>query len=306
MSLLNVNISVLCYNDGPASTNPSIRLADLKWSMLGLPTDSFKNTAISLAPGESMTVASTARSITYSSTDSFTVTKIGSDRMRMAGTFGQRTSRNVGDATTGFSIQKIGSIVRLQYNGTGLSPVFSAIVPGDTLRVTGFSTFNCGEFLIMSKGSDYVDFFSPYAVDEAGVIGSPLTIYSSGPVQKGDILDITAPQFSFPNQGSFPIVEVNDSYIEVINPNAFDQVVTSVSTGISIYPYAYKWMMIACDRKIRVGLNGQGPTGIEVEPAVEGDLNKQPGIFLKRGKVFEVQIMNSGLQQVQGFLILAE
>ena len=305
MSLLNVNLALLAYSDATATQTPNLRLADMKWSMQGLPTSNFKNIPISLSPGESMTIASTIRTLAFTAQTNFVVTKRGSDRMRITGSFGQRISRQLGDETTVWSIELSGNAVRLKYS-SGATPNLSNIQIGDKIKITGAQTFNCGEFMVLSKGSDSLDFSNSYAQAESNIEAEKISVYSNGPVQKGDILDISAPQFTFVNQGSFPILEVTDSYIEVLNPNAFDQTVAGVTSGFSVYQYAYKWMMIAVDRKVRVGLNGQAPTVIEVEPAVEGDLIKQPGIFLKRGKVYEVQIMNSGLENVQGFLVLAE
>jgi hypothetical protein len=171
---------------------------------------------------------------------------------------------------------------------------------------SGVNPLNAGEHMILSKGTDYIEFVNPLAVAESELSGVGLSIYSSGPVQKGDILDITSSQLAFPNQGAFPVTAVTDQYIEVLNPNAFPQSLASVESGISIYPYAYKWMMVAADRRVFVGLNGSTPETIEVEPAVEGDLIKNPGLSLKRGKVFEVRITNAGLSQANGFLLLAE
>lgn len=303
MSLLNINLGILAYADGPASNQPQVRLADLKWSMLGLPTDSFRNVPISLAPGESMVVASTARALTLGS--DITVQKSG-DKMRLVCSIGQRASRNAGDSSTEWTVTKSGEVTRMTA-GAGGMPDFGSIQAGDLLNVVaGLNPLNRGEFMILSKGPDYVEFVNQFAVAESAVVGVDLSIYSSGPVQKGDVLDISSPSLAFPNQGSFPVTAVTDQYIEVLNPNAFPQSVSGVSSGISIYPYSYKWMLIAADRKVSVGLNGAPPSSIEVEPAVEGDLIKNPGVFLKRGKVFEVRIMNVGLQQASGFLLLAE
>lgn len=305
MSLLNVNLSILAYSDATATLQPNVRLADLKWSLLGLPSDNFKNVPISLAPGETLTVASTSRTLSYSGATSFVVTKQGADRMRISASFGQRLSRNSGDNTTVWDLTKNGQVVRLTASAN-TAPGFAGIQIGDSVNLTAFNSYNNGEYVILSKGTNYIEFVNAYAQNQAGVTTSPLSIYSSGPVQKGDILDITSPQFAFPNQGAFPVLAVTDQYIEVLNPNAFNQTVTGITTGFDVYPYAYKWMMIAVDRKVVVGLNGSGPSSIEVEPPVEGDLIKTPGLFLKRGKVFQVQIMNTGAVQALGFLLLAE
>jgi len=303
MSLLNVNLGILAYADGPATNQPQVRLADLKWSMLGLPTDSFRNVPISLAAGESMVIASTARATSLGS--SVSISKHG-DKMRISSELGQRVGRESGDSSTIWDITRSGDVCRLTAVG-GAVVSFSSIQVGDLVSIeSGVNPLNVGEHMILSKGADYIEFVNPLAVVESDISGVSLSIYSSGPVQKGDIVDITSPRFAFPNQGAFPVTAVTDRYIEVLNPNAFPQSVDSLDSGISIYPYAYKWMMVAADRRVSVSLNGVHSGGNEVEPSVEGDLIKNPGIFLKRGKVFEVRISNLGLQPVNGFLLLAE
>jgi hypothetical protein len=304
MPYLNVDLSFVAYNDGPASRQPLVKLSDLKWSMLGLNSSKTKTIPYSLAPGETMVVASTARTLSYDGSTSFDITVVDG-LMRLSASIGQRTSRAMGDSTTAWTLVKTGEVVRLT-SPSGTAPTWASIQVGDLVNFSDmFQVYNQGEFLILSKGSNYIEFKNALGANETAVIAT-LAAYSSGPVQVGDTLDITDPAFSFPNQGAFPVVAVTDSYIDVVNPNAFTQTVTGVASGLSIYPYAYKWLLMACDRRTVAGLNGDAPTSLEIEPHVEGDLNKAPGLFMKRGKVFEVRVKNPGLSQAEGFLVLSE
>ena len=88
MSFLTLNIGILAFADTIKSAQPDVRLADIKWSLQGLPTNNFKQIPISLAPGETMTVASTSRSISFTGSTTFTVSKIDSN-MKIQGNFGQ-------------------------------------------------------------------------------------------------------------------------------------------------------------------------------------------------------------------------
>jgi hypothetical protein len=305
MSLLNINIGLLAYVDGPSSNQPRLRQADLQWSLMGIPTENFKNIPISLAPGESQTITSTARTLSISSSATFTVSSPVAGIMRISGNLGQRVSRAYGDVTTQWEASVSGAAVKFKYTGTGLAPDFSTIQLGDKVDIgAGFNSLNQGEYLILSKGADYIEFMNPYAQAETAI--GIISIFSNGPVQKGDIVDINSAQFAFPNQGTFAVAKVTDQYIEVANANVFPQSITGVTDGVTIFPYAYKWMAMVVDRKTLVGLNGDAPGAIEVEPPVEGDLIKNPGLFLKRGKVFEVQVRNPGQAKLEGFLILAE
>jgi hypothetical protein len=304
MAFLNLNLQLMAYQDGPAGNNPSIRLADMKWSLQGIPTDKVRQVPINLAPGETLTVASTARALSYNTLTSFQVTRQG-DRTRITGNFGQRTARSSGDATTEWAMTKSGDVVRLTYTGTGQDPFLALVNVSDVVTLGDeFQAPNRGDYTILSKGSNYIEFLNPYAVEET--ILAFVKIFSNGPVQKGDILDISSEQFAYPNRGAFPIVRVTADFIEVINPNGFPETVSNVSSGVAAYPYTYKWLVAVVDRKVTMGLNGASPASIEIEPLAEGDLTRQPGLFVKRGKVFEVKVTNPGLSQAEGFLLLAE
>jgi hypothetical protein len=305
MSLMNLNLALLAYEDGPASVQPKLRLADLQWSLLGIPTKNFKQIPLSLAPGELLNVASTARTLTFNGSTSFVITKSG-DRMRITAGIGQRTARSYGDSTTEWTLSRTGNVMRLESTG-GTAPNFASMNAGDFIFVgSGFSPFNQGEHQIVKRGANYVEYMSDIGAAEGPITGG-INIYASGPVQKGDILDLNNTNFASPNQGTYPVLLATDTFIEVLNQDAFPETVTGITSGLTIYPFAYKWMFLVVDHKVVAGLNGETPSDkLIVEPAVEGDLTKSPGLLLKRGKVFEVQIFNPTLQQVSGFLILAE
>jgi len=300
MSLLNVNLSILAYADGPASSTPLLRLADLKWSMSGLPTENFRNIPLSLAPGETAKIASTARPIVYLQDSIFSTSTPQAGTLRISGNFGQRATRLVADDAS-CSITKNGDVARLTSNSISTENVYI----GDGITIDApFQYHNQGDYTVISKGNDYVEFLNPAAQAETAT--GKIRLYSPGPVQKGDILDISSSKFSYLNRINASITRVNDEFIEVVAINSVTETVTGVSGGINIYPNAYKWLLIAVDRKAIVGLNGEEPTNTEVEPHIEGDLSKQPGLFMKRGKVFEVKIKNPGLATLSGFVILSE
>ena len=137
MSLLNVNLAILAYADAPASATPLLRLADLKWSMMGLPTDNFRNIPLSLAPGETATIASTARSILPLYGSTYEVSTPAPGVMRITGNLGQRTTRLDGsDETTEWAITRTGDLVRATYTGTGTVPsLLGSVWPGDGITL---------------------------------------------------------------------------------------------------------------------------------------------------------------------------
>lgn len=304
MSILNVNLSFLAYEDGPATNNPRIRTADVTWSLQGLSTDKVRNIPISLAPGEALTIASTIRSLSYSGATSFDVQKTSAGLMRLAASIGQRTGRSYGDATSQWAITANQGLVTATFTGTGTAPTFSTIQVGDQCYLgPAFSSSNQGYFTVVGKTASNIQFLNQYGAPET--VTGLLQVYSAAGVQAGDILDLTSTQFAYPNRGAFPIAAVTDTYIEVVNPSVLAEVVTGAASGLSIYPFAYKWFVLAVDHKTLVSLNGDNSQA-EVEPDSEGDLVKHPGLMLKRGKTFQVDISNPGLSPLKGFLVLAE
>lgn len=302
MSLLNINFGLLAYRDQLANVQPLLRLADIKWSMLGIPTAHFSNVPIALAPGESVTLASTIRALTLNYAVNVSVSN---SIMSIACNFGQSVARLSGDETTQWQLVQNQNSVTLTATG-GTLPFMNTVNVGDIVSIGApFSTYNQGDFTVLSKGSNFIQFKNPLATNEIQTAFVP--IFSAGPVQVGDKLDISNPAFSFCNQGTFPITRVTPDLIEVLNPNAIEQEIDSVTSGIAAYSFAYKWMTLAVDRKVLIGLNGDAPSITnEVSPPYEGDLVNSPGIMVKRGKIFQMQIMNPGTTQANGFLILAD
>lgn len=306
MPLLNVNLNVLGYLDGPKTANPRMKLHDTTLSIMGLPTEAMNTTPIDLAPGESVTLASTLRTVSYTPATTFAITK-NQATARLSGSFGQRTGRLDGDATTQWTVSISQELVTLTYTGTGTAPTFSSMQSGDGVTLDApFSSLNRGDFTVVKVGSNYIQFVNPIGAGET-IVGQ-VEVYSSGPVQKGDTLDLTSPAFAYPNKGQFVLTRVTDSFVEFSNPDAVPESgISGVLAGeLNVYKDAFLWMLAAVDRKAIIRLNGSTNDSIEVAPPVEGDLTNNPGLMLKRGRVYHVQIQNPTNCSLKGFLFLAE
>lgn len=218
---------------------------------------------------------------------------------------GARTARSSGDGTTQWAISLTNTLATLTWTAIGTPPVFGGMSAGDGLTLgTGFNSLNQGDFTIVKVGSNYVQYINGIA--QAETVIAQASIYSSGPVQVGDILDIVSTQFAYPNRGEFIITRVTDSFVEFSNPNLVPETVTTVqTTDINIYPEAHQWMLIATDGNVVVRLNNDTGNGVVIEPVSPGDIVASPGLFLKRGKVFRVDLVNPGLTEVFGTMFLA-
>jgi hypothetical protein len=308
MALLNCSLNLVAYADAFKNANPQVKFTDLKWSLLGIPTASPQMVPIHLAPGESQVVMSTERAITYTTGTTFTIQAgtPGTSNAQLAGNFGARTARDSGDDTTQWAITVLNGLVTMTWTSTGTAPNFGGIMAGDGVTLeTGFSQFNQGDFTILKVGSNFIQFKNNLGVEETDTAFAD--IYSSGPVQKGDILDISSNAFSFNNQGQFTILRVTDEFVEFCNPNFIPEVITGVGTnGVVIYPEAQKWILIATDQSITANFNGDDGVGCVIEPPIPGDIASNPGLLLKHGKIFELMITNSGIRLAQGFVFLSQ
>lgn len=303
MSFLSLNIGILAFADAVKSQTPDIRLADIKWSLQGLQTDHFKQIPISLAAGETMTVASTARNLSYNGATSFEVIKVDSI-MKLNGSFGQSIIKQSG-ATEWSLTRNPNGVCKLTAVG-GIAATLTTVNSMDMVELGNlFSIRNRGQFAVLKSTATTIEFINDTGITEPANITGDVNVFTKK-IQNGDIIDITSVEFAFPNRGTFPVSKVGADYIEIVNSNAFPETVTNVTSGIVVYPFAYKWCMVAVDHKVQMGLNGASTASIEIEPPVEGDIAKNPGLFIKRGKVYEVTFYNSGIETVNGFLILAE
>jgi len=307
MSLINVNLNFISYADEPKSLNPLVKFADLTWSLQGLPSGTPREVPIALAPGETKTIMTVARTLTFTGATSFEVDQVlTGPNAQLIGDFGARTARADGDGTTEWELVRTNKNVRFRFTGTGTAPTFAGMSAGDGITIgSDFNALNQGDFTIVKVGSDFVEFTNEIASDETVV--AQVEIYSSGPVQVGDTLDLTSTEFAFPNRGLFEIIRVTDELVEFSNPDAVPESgITSVTSGLVIYPEAFQWLLMAVDRKLIVRLNQDTGSGVIVDPPVEGDIVESPGLFLKRGKVFELELENPGLELASGVALLAE
>lgn len=308
MSLLNINLNFVAYADEPSSINPLVKFADLSWSLQGLPTNTPKEVPISVAPGEVKTIMTVARTLSFTGGTSFEIVQVsGTTNAQLKGDFGARTARADGDGTTEWTLVKTNKLVRMT-NTAGTAPTFAGMVAGDGITVsTTFNILNQGDFVIVNVGADFVEFVNEIATDE--VVTAQVEIYSSGAVQVGDKLDLTSTVFAFPNRGIFEITRVTDALVEFSNTDAVPESgVTGVAgSDLIIYPEAFKWLLMAVDGKIIVRLNQGTDSTVVVEPTDDTkDIVKSPGLFLKHGKVFELEIENPGLELVSGVALLTE
>jgi hypothetical protein len=321
---LNLGLNLVVYSDSTSTSNPVLKDLDYNRQMMGISTDGLYTKRYSnVGPGTSVTVASNARTITQDATTQWTVSLVTGNIYRykwVAGTNpGLRTDRGLGgDATTQWTVMVNGPVVRYTASA-GTAPVFTSIQPGDSFLVEDLGPFNVantGIFLVLGKGSNYVEISNGSGAAEGPILqgtradGLPaVSAYSNGPVVVEDEVRIKATTpFNSANQGSFTVIRVTQNYFDVENAiPGYPQgpIVIGDATGIVFYSSLYRWIFVESDQKVSVRLNGDTSDNYEVDPITPGDPN-QVGVLLLRGTVYQLVVANNGVVAANVKVALSE
>jgi hypothetical protein len=323
MQQLNLGLKLVVYSDSQTTTNPKLKDVDYDRQIAGVVTDGlFSKRYSNIAPGASVSVASTTRATSVNANTQWTVTLVSDNTYRYRWTGGTdpvlRTVRAIGgDATTQWTVTINGPVVRYTASA-GTAPSFGTVQVGDNLLIeTGgpFNVVNTGLFVVLGTGSSYIEISNPSGVAEGPILtgtlvsGLPvISVFSNGPVEVGDEVRIkTTVPFNVSNVGAFKITRVTSKYFDVQNPTPGypeGPITTTDSTGVIFYPSLYKWAFIESDQRVTVRFNDDTTDNVQVDPIVAG--TDQPGILLMRGVVYSLSIVNRALVTANVKVVLSE
>lgn len=331
--LLNLFIRFAVFSDSSPTLHPRLQDEDWDRQFEGITTGNSFSRRVDVPPAQSISVATTARSLSQDATTQYTVTRPDPDqntfRFRWTGGTNPvlKTARTPGhDATTQFTVTKTGSVIRFTATG-GTIPNFSTagVIVGDQLNIESttptvtspFNTLNQGVFTVVAVSTTFVEVLS---IDGNGVAEGPITlgsrsdslpalaVYSSAGVQVKDEALIQAVPFHIVNRGAFQVSKVTSTYFDVTNgtPGLAEGPITiGAIDGIVFYPSIWKWLYIETDQKVSVRINGDTSDRIQIEPVVAGSRDKV-GVYLQRGQVYSVSLANNGLVTADCKATLAE
>lgn len=323
--LMNVLVNMLIYGDGSETNNPMIRDVDIARKLISIGTGNTCSKKTVIAPQVTTTIVQTARSLSQDSTTQYIVTlKSGSTyRFRHSGGTDPvlRTRRTLAyNSLSEISVTKVGSVVRYTWNGIGNDPNFASngAIVGDIFHVEAggnFNPLNEGSFTIVAVTDDYIEVLNDNGVAESNIpIGAsidsavPIDIFSASGVQIDDQARITGSVFNIENRGVFTVTSVTAAYFEVSNGNPGipeGPITLSSASDVVFYPDIYKWLYIESDQKLIVRLNGDTGNFVEMEP-VELSGASPLSLFLFRGPVFRLDLVNNQLESANVRVILAE
>jgi DNA-directed RNA polymerase subunit L len=312
MSHMNLNLGIIAYEDA-STTSPKIKSLDYSASFTGVMISGEKTNRVeNIAPGETVTLATTARTLTQDNTTVYAIEHPLSQedsivRLKYVSgaTPGFATKRAIGtDATSIITISRVNSVTsRIKcVGGTMMST--AAVVVGDILKIEKstdsflslFAAQSQGAFTVLSKGADYIDVNDNglMATDTGIVLGSSfdfqLRVFSLGPVKINDVLEIMGVGQNPNNMGKYPIYDISHDYVQIVNPYAVDLSFTNTS-NIQVYSGLMGFLFIRASDQISIKVNEGSPTKIT-------RFGNGQAIFIGSVNAFKVELVNEGTEPV--------
>lgn len=321
MSIINLHVNCVAYNDTKTSNNPSIRIFDVAYKLPGKPASKPKAEDYTVAPGATMPIFSGVRSTSIDGTTEFSLTKPNANQeiYRLTHTGGTapafRDARDLQiDNTTELTVTVNGPIAVISHTG-GTALDTTDVQIGDFLKLTalsGFSQSNRGTFTIIAKTASSLTIRNSNAANETAVItASEVLAYSAGSNNKAQIEDkikISA-GFSVSSYGTYEISDVTPSYIEFraceSNGMALETGIIPGAAGLTIYHSAKKFILIAAQQKCSIELNGNTSESCIVEP-IEVNNPETPGLFMKHGLTYDLSVKNLSLEPLKIIIVSVE
>jgi hypothetical protein len=310
---INILINLLGYSDPAATTNPLLRDIDYKRQFIGVPTQNSFSQRITIPAASSMTVASTARSLSQDATSQYKIDLYENNTFRFSWAGGTnpilKTKRAVTYSnTTAFTLTKVGNIITYTWTGVGTDPNFAAngVIAGDIFHIEeggNFNTANSGSFVIVGVADGYVEVINEDGVEETAIalgavvdgLWSPLQIFKNDGVQVGDNVSITSTAFNVNNRGIYTITNITPEWFELENglPGVPEgPFAIGAAPAIVFYSDIFKFLYLESDQTVSVRINGDTSDRVQIEPIEAADPTNV-GIYLQRGGVWSLVIANN-------------
>lgn len=301
MSYLNFHYGLLSAED--MTSSPQVRNIDISQSFQGLRSDNENTKKVTLAPGESQTVAVTLRALAADTTTEFALERpISTDGTMRFGWTGVGTNPNFRTARALNLISSTQvSIIRIGPNAARLTMVginASAVQAGDILKfyrdtdtlVSPFSSPNVGlSFVIQAVGSNYVDYIDngSAGLDIVTNADDAFVIMSPGPVKVGDTVLLNG-TFNGANFGEFVITDVAPGFIEFINSYGVEETFVNTSAQkVRIYNYLITFVHITASSALGVSFDGGSAMKVT-------SLGSGPVVFIGTVHTYQIDVTNTG------------
>lgn len=318
MSKMNLTIHLNAYTDQVSTNNPDLN--HFKWTrnLQQLSISEPESKCINLQPGQSASLFSGTVSIAADLTTTWAIAlKSGSSNAYQISSDGGtapafRTVRSIGsDATTEVSITKNAKLMTItSTGGTLFGLIAGGAVVGDEVRLGSvFNLNNQGKYTILALSATSMTVENELGVAEGPIVlgagfADGVRVYSQSGVQIGDKVDLID-GFSSVSFGTYEIVDVTDSYIEIFSGDSLpaESGILNNPNALLIYRDAKQFLFIESDKKTDVYLNGSLTN--EITPMFIG-IDKKPGFFMSSASIKSASITNKSQETATIFYITAE
>lgn len=313
MPRLNLFNHILAFGDTDSATNnPQMRYVDWRQSATGVSVEVPYSREYVIEPAGSITIFDGSRTLGIDGTTEFQLTLIESGVYRLTTTGGTapafRTARTILTATDDIVVEVNNNATVSFTLDSDLGHTFSNAQVGDTIFIpdttTGdsaspFNVLNVGFWKIIGKSSNNLTLYCVRrqgetfeAVSETVTVAanSEFTVFSSGPVQVGDSLQISL-GFSQVTWGTYQISEVTSGWVEFTSGKALplEEDIIPTAAGLKIYGDARNFVYLEVDQEATVTLNGS--VDVPVSPRLAGDETRR-GMFMLWSTVWSLEVEN--------------
>jgi len=326
---LNLFAKLLAYKDQPVNSNPRLRPVDWDRECGGIAVKDPDSKGHEIPIGQSKVIFNGIRTTTIDGTTTFSLallnTSPSSYRITHTGgtnpTFRTGRGLTLNSCVVTFDVLP-NNIVNLSV--PLLSPSdFTPVQSGDFLFVpntnTGdaanvISVMNSGYWQVLAKTDNQnLVIARPFGTTFEGISetivltsDAQLRAFSSAGVQVNDTMVLSA-AFSTASLKSYTITAVTDLFVEFSStlPLPNQTGVMPGAAGMVFYTENKKILYIEVDQEAVVRLNGDLGDFQKLSPIEPGNPDK-PGIYLKTGSVFSLEVINKSNSLLNAFVVSAE
>ncbi len=329
MSKLNQSINIVMFDDANASNNPLLKVVDWTQKLNGVPIENPVSERLTLDPSEARTVFSGVRTLLVDGTTVFALSLSPLDPTiyRLKATSGQvpgfRTNRALALNGETLTVTVDNNAVANFELASLSTPTFTGVVVGDTVYVPGTLTgdtasplgpLNEGYWVVIAAATRKLSLKRLPGEAFQGAAGAfalttdvQVRAFSSGPVQPGDTLSISA-GFSVVTRNTYVVASVTDDTVEFSStePLPLETGISPGAAGIQIYSRSKSYLRIEVDQSTVVRINGDTSDLQRLDPRKPAD-PQGFGWWDRWGPVWQLVLVNKNTgEQLHATVMTAE
>lgn len=313
MAFLNIKYDFVVQEDDCNDKNPKVKLPDMERSIEGVAVNFDKSDRITIYNNEIEEIATTSRNISWSASTGLEFVRPDENdpakvRLMYTGVGTAplfRTNRGIGGgADTVVEIERVTAYVARLKVVSGTAMDFTNVQVNDFLKILStddiidspFTPDMVKEYLVQSKGVDYIDFIDNSTLQPAQyTLGNDfaacIKVLTRGPVKKDDTLEISGASINPSNHGRFLIIDSSDDYVEIYNDLAVEESFLKGTNIIVAYEHLIGFVHIRSTAPFKIRF-GEQQEWVAIEKC------GPQTIFMGSVSTHKIQAFNDGLEPV--------